>query len=100
PVTAKSNTFGTGRHTPPAILQTRIASLGAQWHFSAQRCRVAPSSAASASLSAADEFEWLRYGRWLRIFAARDARPPLRRCCGPRAGRRLTLGVSDRGQQR
>jgi len=33
PVTAMSTTFGTGLNTPTAILQSRIVSLGAQWHF-------------------------------------------------------------------
>jgi hypothetical protein len=28
-----STTFGTGLNTPTAVLQSRIVSLGAQWHF-------------------------------------------------------------------
>jgi hypothetical protein len=33
PVTAMSTTFGTGLNTPTSVLQSRIVSLGAQWHF-------------------------------------------------------------------
>ncbi len=33
PVTAMSTSFGTGLNTPTAVLQSRIVSLGAQWHF-------------------------------------------------------------------
>ena len=33
PVTAMSTSFGSGLNTPTAILQSRIISLGTQWHF-------------------------------------------------------------------